>query len=99
MKRTIFLDITAVFVQTSCSQDLDLTPPNDITADVAYSRPEGDKSALAKVYGSFALTSGTGPGDSDLGGIDAGTSDFLRLYWNVQQLTTDEGICAWLGDP
>ena len=99
MKRTIFLALNAVLLLTSCSQDLDLTPTNDITADVAYSTPEGYKSALAKVYGSFALTSGTGPGDSDLGGIDAGTSDFLRLYWNAQQLTTDEGICAWLGDP
>lgn len=99
MKRTIFLAINAVLMLTSCSQNLDLAPTNDITADVAYSTPEGYKNALAKVYGSFALTSGTGPGDSDLGGIDAGTSDFLRLYWNAQQLTTDEGICAWLGDP
>ncbi len=99
MKRTIFLAINAVLMLTSCSQNLDLAPTNDITADVAYSSPEGYKNALAKVYGSFALTSGTGPGDSDLGGIDAGTSDFLRLYWNAQELTTDEGICAWLGDP
>lgn len=99
MKRTIFLAISAVLMLTSCSQNLDLAPTNDITADVAYSSPEGYKNALAKVYGSFALTSGTGPDDSDLGGIDAGTSDFLRLYWNAQELTTDEGICAWLGDP
>ena len=98
MKRNIFATMILA-IACSCSQDLNLTPTNDITADVAYSAPEGYKSALAKVYGSFALTSGKGPGDSDLGGIDAGTSDFLRLYWNAQELASDEGICAWLGDP
>lgn len=99
MKSIIYIGLSAALILTSCSQNLDLTPTNDITADVAYGSPEGYKNALAKVYGSFATTSGTGPGESDLGGIDAGTSDFLRLYWNAQELTTDEGICAWLGDP
>ncbi|MGO1243774.1 MAG: RagB/SusD family nutrient uptake outer membrane protein [Sphingobacterium sp.] len=98
MKRNIFAAIILA-IACSCSQDLNLTPTNDITADVAYSTPEGYKKALAKVYGSFAVTSGKGPGDSDLGGIDAGTSDFLRLYWNAQELASDEGICTWLGDP
>ncbi|NQD72752.1 RagB/SusD family nutrient uptake outer membrane protein [Sphingobacterium shayense] len=98
MKRNIFAAIVLA-IACSCSQDLNLTPTNDITADVAYGTPEGYKNALAKVYGSFAVTSGKGPGDSDLGGIDAGTSDFLRLYWNAQELASDEGICAWLGDP
>ena len=98
MKRNIFAAILHA-IASSCSQDLNLTPTNDITSDVAYSTPMGYKNALAKVYGSFALTSGSGPGSSDLGGIDAGTSVFLRLYWNAQELTSDEGICAWLGDP
>jgi hypothetical protein len=98
MKRNI-LAVIVLSIVCSCSQDLNLTPTNDITADVAYDSPEGYKNALAKVYGSFALTSGRGSGESDLGGIDAGTSDFLRLYWNAQELASDEGICAWLGDP
>ncbi|WP_233632427.1 RagB/SusD family nutrient uptake outer membrane protein [Parapedobacter sp. ISTM3] len=102
MKRTTILmktGLLAAWMFAACSQNLDLVPTNDITADMAFSTPEGYKSALAKVYGSFATTSGRGPGESDLGGIDAGTSDFLRLYWNAQELTTDEAICAWLGDP
>jgi hypothetical protein len=44
------------------------------------------------------MTGSTGSGSSDLAGIDAGNSDFLRLYWNLQELPTDETICAW-GDP
>lgn len=84
---------------SSCHKDLNLTPVNDITADVVYNSPEGYKQAFAKVYASYALTGGQGSGSSDLGGIDEGASDYLRLYWNAQELTTDEGICAWVGDP
>lgn len=83
---------------TSCSKDLETRPTNDITSEIAYSTPQGYKNVLAKVYGSYALTGNTGPGSSDLGGIDAGTSDFLRLFWNAQELTSDEAICAW-NDP
>ena len=83
---------------SSCKKDLNLKPTNDITADVAYATPAGYKQVLAKIYGSFATTGGGGSGDSDLKGIDAGASDFIRLYWNAQELTTDEGICVW-NDP
>jgi len=91
---------TAILMATfsSCKKDLNLKPTNDITSDVAYSTPAGYKQVLAKVYGSFATTGGGGSGSSDLGGIDAGTSDFIRLYWNAQELTTDEGLCVW-NDP
>ena len=91
---------TAILMATfsSCKKDLNVKPTNDITSDVAYATPAGYKQVLAKVYGSFATTSGGGSGVSDLGGIDAGTSDFIRLYWNAQELTTDEGLCVW-NDP
>ncbi|MBN8837512.1 MAG: RagB/SusD family nutrient uptake outer membrane protein [Sphingobacteriia bacterium] len=86
-------------ILTSCTKNLDLKPTNGITADVVYSTPAGYKQAFAKLYGSYALTGNTGPsGDGDVQGIDEGTSDFFRLYWNAQELTTDEAVCAW-GDP
>lgn len=80
---------------TSCKKELNRTPINTATADAVYSTAVGYKQALAKVYGAYALTGSTGSGSSDLGGIDAGTSDFLRLYWNAQELPTDEAICSW----
>ncbi|RYY29730.1 MAG: RagB/SusD family nutrient uptake outer membrane protein [Sphingobacteriaceae bacterium] len=99
MKKNIFKSISlAVIIAAglvSCKKDLDRTPTNAITADQAYSTPLGYKQALAKVYGAYALTSSTAPDASDLGGIDAGTSDFLRLWWNTQELTTDNAINAW----
>lgn len=82
----------------SCTKDLNRLPTNSTTALQAFSTASGYKEALAKVYGAFALTGSSGAGSSDLGGIDAGTSDFLRLFWNAQELPTDEAICAW-NDP
>ena len=83
----------------SCSKKLDLTPTNGTTAAIVYSTPLGYTQAMAKVYGSFALTGNTGPaGNGDVQGIDEGTSDFYRLYWKAQELSTDEAVVAW-GDP
>lgn len=83
----------------SCHKDLDLKPTNDVTADIVFKDAKGYKMAFARLYGSLTLTSSTGPNNSDLGGLDPGTSDFLRLFWNAQELTTDEAACAWLNDP
>ena len=103
MKKNIQLIILAAFTMpllfTSCTKKLDLLPKNDITAEQVYSTPAGYKQALAKVYGSMALTGNSGPsGNGDIQGIDEGTSDFLRLYWKAQELSTDEAVVAW-GDP
>ncbi|MRX48167.1 RagB/SusD family nutrient uptake outer membrane protein [Pedobacter puniceum] len=102
MKNRYFKKIALLALVTatlsSCTKDLDLRPTNDLTSESAFTGLNGYKQVLAKVYGSYALTGNSGPGSSDLGGIDAGTSDFLRLYWNAQELTSDEAICAW-NDP
>lgn len=82
----------------SCNKDLNRLPLNSITASTALNSAAGYKLLLAKVYGAYSLTSSTGVGNSDLAGIDAGTSDFLRLYWNAEELPTDEAACIW-NDP
>ena len=83
----------------ACNKKLDVVPQNSLNSEVVYSSADGYKSVLAKVYGSFALTGNTGPnGNGDVQGIDEGTSDFLRLYWKAQELSTDEAVVAW-GDP
>lgn len=85
-----------------CTKKLDLVPTNDITADAVYSTAQGYKQALAKVYGAFALTGNTGgTGTPDISPQiinDEGNSDFLRLYWNLQELTTDEAAWTWQND-
>ncbi len=100
--KNIFLKIAVLVLVTgifqSCTKDLNRYPANTTTVNQVYSTPQGYTQAMAKVYGAFALTSSSGPASSDVQGVDAGTSDFLRLFWNTQELTTDEAICAW-NDP
>jgi starch-binding outer membrane protein, SusD/RagB family len=102
MKMNLLKIVTVVLVtgsMFSCTKKLDLLPTNDITSSQVYSTPKGYKEAFAKVYGSFALTGNQGPsGNGDIQGIDEGTSDFLRLFWKAQELSTDEAVVAW-GDP
>ena len=97
MKRIYLIQLViAVFVVSMprCTKKLDLKPTNDIIADDAYSTPLGYKQALAKVYGAMALTGnigGTGRPDIPAQIIsDEGNSDFLRSFWYLQCLSTDE---------
>ncbi len=80
----------------ACTKKLDLAPVNDVTSARVYSTPAGYKQVLAKVYGAFALTGNQGPaGNGDVQGIDEGFSDFFRLFWKAQELSTDEAVIAW----
>src|SRR5260221_586159 len=103
MKRNLIktLLITGLLTcgSTSCLKNKILTPNYEVTSQQVYSTAAGYTQAMAKVYGAFALTGNQGPaGSGDIQGIDEGTSDFFRLYWNAQELSTDEAVVAW-GDP
>jgi hypothetical protein len=92
---TLFIIVTSAVFQ-ACTKKLDLKPLNDVTSETVYATPAGYKEALAKVYGSFALTGNQGPaGNGDVQGIDEGFSDFFRLYWKAQELSTDEAVISW----
>jgi hypothetical protein len=100
MNRKI-LTITVVFAAlmvTSCVKDLDVKSidpnyflPSDLTSK------EAKKQALAKIYAGF-ITRGQNGDDNDINSSDANFTCFIRAWWNVQELSTDEVICAW-GDP
>jgi hypothetical protein len=99
MKKNIIKSLLVVFVacnMVACTKKLDLTPTNGVTATTVYSTPAGYKQAFAKVYAAYALTGNTGPaGSGDVQGLDEGTSDFLRLFWKAQELSTDEAVIGW----
>lgn len=107
MKQQSLLKVTMaasviILGMSACTKKLDLVPTNAITAQSVYSTPAGYKQALAKCYAAFALTGnsgGTGSPDIPTEIIsDEGNSDFLRLYWNMQELTTDEAGWSWQND-
>lgn len=99
MKKNLYIILFAVGIAltaVSCKKNLDLLPTNDVTSETVYQTPLGYQQAFAKVYGSFATTGNAGPaGNGDIQGIDEGTSDFLRLFWKAQELSTDEAVISW----
>lgn len=101
IKKSIYVVALTVFSMlgvTSCVNDLDVTPidPNIQTDKTVYVNLESYQSVIAKVYAGFATTGQQGPaGNPDVGGVDEGFSGYVRMLWNLQELPTDEAICAW----
>lgn len=94
----IFLACVALLMATSCADKLDLFPTNDLTIIKAYSTADGYKQVLAKAYGGLSVTGNRGPSDlPDIGGgLDEGSQvAFIRMFFNCQELPTDEAIVAW----
>lgn len=103
MKKTYFVSILALAISgltlSSCFSDLDLTPPNGINANTVYEDPDQYIHVLAKLYAGLAITGNQGPaGNADIAGIDEGFSGYIRVLWNLQEVSTDAAKCAW-NDP
>jgi hypothetical protein len=93
--------LTACVLLTSCFGDLDVVPlDKDVnTSATVYDSPEAYLQGLAKVYASFILTGQQGPaGNSDINTSDEGNSSFLRMMWNMEELTTDEAVWTYPND-
>lgn len=92
------IPIVALMIASSCISDLDTIPDDDqnITTEKFYSNPDSYKQVLAKLYAGLALSGQSGPsGSSDITGIDEGFGQYLRGYWQAQELPTDEAVIAW----
>ncbi|MPQ47709.1 RagB/SusD family nutrient uptake outer membrane protein [Marinifilum sp. N1E240] len=88
--------LASAMVFTSCTDDLDVKPidPNQILAGNLGDDPVYMEQTLAKIYASFII-SGQGDGDADITSDDDGFFITMRALWNLQTITTDEGINAW----
>ena len=76
---------------TSCVGDLDVKP-----IDPSTNMTVNPQNLFNKCYANMAVAGNGGAnGDSDIDGIDGGTSGFLRQLFNSQELTSDEAISAW----
>ncbi|WP_373057955.1 RagB/SusD family nutrient uptake outer membrane protein [Zunongwangia sp. H14] len=96
------LSILSIFILLSgCTDELDVEPgdPNAFLADDFYSDPESYREGLAGVYANLSLTGTDGADNSNIAGLDAGTSQYGRGLWNLQELPTDEAVWSWENDP
>lgn len=99
-KSNLILGLILMAGLQSCTKDLDVVSkdPTVNSAEAQFSTPEGYKQALAGVYGNLSLTGTGDAGSSFLQGIDAGTSQYGRCLWYLQDLTTDEVIWSYEND-
>ncbi len=95
--KSIFILFLSLVVLSSCESELDLQPednrqvPGEVLADT-----EAYKQFLAKLYAGLAVSGQEGPaGNPDLVGLDEGFSQYLRLYWMLQELPTEEALIGW----
>src|SRR5919201_977119 len=80
-----------------CS-DLTVQPKSTATTANIFSDPNSYRAFLAKLYVGLTVTGQTGPdGSGDIQGIDEGFSSYLRQYWQMEELPTDEAVIG-LGD-
>jgi len=95
--KSLFVVLMLVLFVQSCADRLDLQPEDErLTAEAAFDDPDAYKQFLAKLYAGISLSGQQGPsGSPDLAGLDEGFSNYLRLYWKMQELTTDEAIIGW----
>ncbi len=93
------LAVTAALVlagTTACT-DTTVEPKSSVTETNVFSTPASYQQFLAKVYAGLAVTGQQGPaGNRDIEAItDEGFSSYLRLYWKLQELSSDEAVIAW----
>lgn len=84
----------------SCTKDLNITPNDDQTtlSDELFRNESAYKQVLAGIYGNFSLTGTDGATNSNLAGIDAGTSQYGRTLLYLQTLAADQMIWSYEND-
>lgn len=95
----LVLSVVTILSMTSCTKELDkIEIDEDIySSEVFYQDEASYKQFLAKLYAGLAISGQKGPNDddSDIQGINSGFGQYLRAYWVMNEITTDEAIIAW----
>ena len=94
--RTLFASLGLLAVSAACT-DLGVEPKSTVTSANIFNDPNSYKQFLAKLYGGLQMTGQQGnAGARDIESIsDEGFSGYLRLYWNMQELPTEEAVIGW----
>ncbi len=96
----------SIGIFTSCEGDLDieLEDDDDLLASDVFNTREDYLKALGGVYANLSLVgldvdANGDPNQSNLAGIDAGTSQYVRGLFSMQDVSTDEVIWTYENDP
>lgn len=93
--RTTLVATAALLVGAACT-DPSVAPKSTINSETVFTEASAYRSLIAKVYAGLAVTGQQGPfGNSDIVTPDEGFSQYMRLYWQMQTLPTDDAVIAW----
>ncbi|WP_372792986.1 RagB/SusD family nutrient uptake outer membrane protein [Lutibacter sp.] len=97
----IYFLLGIIFFFSACTDDLNVLPTDDdeFLSEDFYNNAGSYEQALAGVYGNLSLTGTSGSGSSNIAGIDAGTSQYGRVLWYLQDLAADEALWSYENDP
>jgi len=102
MNRTIkTFSVTAALLCVAAigCTDPTVAPKSSVSSANVFNDPNSYRAFLAKIYGGLIVTGQRGPdGNPDIAGIDEGFGEYLRLYWYLQEMPTDEAVIGW-NDP
>jgi len=95
--KILFGIFLASLVITACVKDLDVRPkdPNSILSGNLGDDPAYMKQVLGKIYASYIIAGQGANGGPDIDAPDENFFTTSRALWNLQEITTDEAICAW----
>ncbi len=99
-RTTTILSLTALLsVAAVACTDPTVAPKSSVSSTNVFNDPNSYRAFLAKIYGGLIVTGQRGPdGNPDIQGIDEGFGEYLRLYWYLQEMPTDEAVIGW-NDP
>lgn len=85
-----------MFTFISCVDDLRQEPITEVTSASLYKDFDNYRNLLAKLYGGLAVGGQSGgDGSGDIADIDGGFSNYMRLLYTLQVITTDEAVIGW----
>src|SRR5690349_1619346 len=93
--------VTGLSLLAGACTDPTSEPTSTVSGDNIFRDDRAYLAFLAKIYAGMATTGQQGPaGDKDIQTIsDEGFSQYMRLYWEHQELPTDEAVLAWDDGP
>jgi starch-binding outer membrane protein, SusD/RagB family len=95
LRRALLAATLLILGVAGCTDTKEL-PTSTITDVNYFNDPSSYRAFLAKIYAGLAVSGQQGPsGNGDIKGIDEGFSQYLRLYWEAEELPTDEAVIAW----
>lgn len=96
--RRVGVAVVALFVglgMSACTDPL-VEPKSTVTGVNVFDDPAAYRSFLAKLYAGLAVSGQQGPaGEGDIEGIDEGFGQYIRGFWQLQELPTDEAVIGW----